>query len=121
MKRVPDMVNLPEFVDPSDERPKADKPIRASQKIRRERLNIRPGEVRLWNDEQRPKYEEKVVRKKTCPFCGHHFRKLRAICPRCKNCQACGSYNGNQRDRICKTCGNYDSGKPDNVPTIIVN
>lgn len=121
MKKVPDQVNLADFVPDDVKVPKGDKPLSITKNERLARLDMRPGEVKFYQPDQRPEYKESVHRKKACPLCGYSRGRLMAICPRCKNCLACGSYNGEQGDRICKTCGNYDSGKLQNVPTIIVN
>lgn len=122
MKKVPDFVNLIDFADDDTPKHEGDKPLSITKGEKRKRLEMRPGEVKFYKPGQRPKFKRSVHRKRTCPICGFSRRKrLMAICPRCKNCMACGSYNGEQGDKNCKNCGNYDSGKPENVPTIIVN
>lgn len=121
MDKVPEMVNLIDLAAEDVEKPKADKPITLKKSELIERLEMKPGEIKAWRPEQRPDFKKKVIRKRNCPFCNHDFRKLRAICPRCKNCQACGSFAGNLGDKLCRDCGNYDSGKAEIVPTIFVN
>lgn len=121
MKKVPDFVNLADFQDDDAPKRKGDKALSISKAERLERLTRRPGEVKFYKPDQRPEFKKSVHRKKACPICGYSRGRLMAICPRCKNCMACGSYNGELGDLTCKNCGNYDSGKPPNVPTIIVN
>lgn len=118
MAKVPEMVNLPEFADSDRVKVKADKPMKFDKVDFNERRRMRPGEVKVWSDDQRPDYKKKTVRKEACPFCTHIFSKLEAICPRCHNCQACGSYTGDQGDLICNSCGNFHRPKTDEPPTI---
>jgi len=118
MVKVPQSVELLNFVDPDEKRPKADKPITISKSELNKRLEMKPGEVKAWRDNQRPEFKKKRIRKRKCPFCGFHFRGLKTVCPRCKNCQACGSYTGPQGDVICPICGNTDRKKTELVPTI---
>jgi hypothetical protein len=119
MSKVPDFVNLVDFQDDDAPKHDGDKPLSITKAERMARLTQQG--VKFYKADQRPTYKKSVHRKKACPICGLSRGKLMAICPRCKNCLACGSYNGEQRDLICKNCGNYDSGKPETVPTIIVN
>lgn len=118
MVKVPQTVELVNFVDPEEKKPKADKPITVSKAEFERRLEIRPGEVRVWRDDQRPEFKEKRIRKRKCPYCGYDFRGLKTVCPRCKNCQACGSYTGPKGDLLCPICGNSDRKKIQSVPTI---
>lgn len=120
MAKVPEMVSLLDFADPDIPKSKADKPFKKTKTELARRLEMKPGEVKVWSDDQRPDYKKKTVRKEECPFCAHVFRKLEAICPRCHNCQACGSYTGSQNDLICNLCGNFNSQTPPEPITIIV-
>lgn len=120
-KTVTEVVNMAALVPDTVKKHNGDKPLTLNKTEIRERKAMNVGEVKFYRGDQRPEYNETTHRKRTCPICGFTRGKLLAICPRCKNCMACGSYNGETRDRICKTCGNYDSTKSENVPTIIVN
>lgn len=119
-KKVPEVVNLPEFADKKTKRRNGDRPLSLTKAERLERLNMKPGQVLLYNPGQAPEYKPSTHRKQTCPICGYSRKKLMAVCWKCNNCMACGSYCGDQQDQICRTCGNFDTAKPDPIPTIIV-
>ncbi len=120
--KIPDVVNLPELTPEKTKKHNGDKPLTLTKAELKERRSMKPGEVKFYRPEQRPEFKKSVHRKRECPICGNNFRgKLKAVCPRCNNCMACGSFTGQNTDRICRICGNYDSGKREVVPTIIVN
>lgn len=117
-KKVTEVVNMVELVPVKFKKINGNKPLSLNKSELQQRREMKIGEVKFYRPEQVPEYNETTHRKRSCPICGYNRGKLLAICPRCKNCLACGSYNGESRDLICKTCGNYDSGKPESVPTI---
>jgi hypothetical protein len=121
IKTAIEVVNMIEFAPTTAKKHNGNKPLTLNKTELAERQSMGLGQVKFYRPEQVPEYNETTHRKRSCPICGYNRGGLIAICPKCKNCMACGSYNGDNRDRICKTCGNYDSGKPQNVPTIIVN
>lgn len=118
-ERVPEVVNLVEIADASQPKIEGDKPITVTKAQLRDRMKMKPGEIRYYRGEQHPKYKKSVYRKRACPFCGYSNGRLIAVCLRCKNCMACGSYTGESRDQICQTCGNYNSSPP--PPPITIN
>lgn len=121
MAKVPQSVELTNFVDEEKEKPEATKPITPNKSERQERFDMRPGEVKVWRDHQRPEFKLKKVRKRKCAYCSFSFRGLKTVCPRCKNCQACGSYTGVNGDLVCDICGNTDTKPKEDIPTIIIN
>lgn len=114
-----EQVNLMEFADAKLKAPKADKPITVSKKELERRRKIRPGHVEFYGPGQAPEFKKKVVRKRQCPFCGFHNGRLMAVCPRCHNCMACGSFTTESRSENCPICGNYNSTLP--PPKRIIN
>lgn len=120
--KVPEIVHLAEVVvEDKVKKHNGDKPLTLTKAELVERRKMKRGEVKFYPGELRPDFKKSTHRKRECPICGFTRNKLMAVCPRCNNCMACGSFTGENSDRICISCGNYDSGKRENVPTIVVN
>ncbi len=50
--------------------------------------------------------ESKICLSTVCVWCGKEFDGLRAVCPRCRNCQSCGLKS--QSFKKCHLCNNED-------------